>query len=142
MTDETEQTTEAANRTADGPNRATGGPADERTAGDRSGSDRQDGDGPPGADPGGSDASDGSDGSDTVDRLRTVLNYAVLAGLLLLAVLSAVQLYWAISRTISTFVVYEYRAPVQAAFNLVVLLVAALGISVQLRRLTGSDASE
>jgi hypothetical protein len=139
MTDETEQTTEAANRTADGPNRATGGPADERTADDRSGSDRHDGDGPPGADPGGSDA---SDGSETVDRLRTVLNYAVLAGLLLLAVLSAVQLYWAISRTISTFVVYEYRAPVQAAFNLVVLLVAALGISVQLRRLTGSDASE
>jgi hypothetical protein len=138
MTDETEQTTEAANRTADGPNRATGGPADERTADDRSGSDR------PGGGPGetGPGASDASDGSETVERLRTVLNYAVLAGLLLLAVLSAMQLYWAISRTISTFVVYEYRAPVQAAFNLVVFLVAALGISVQLRRLTGSDTTE
>jgi hypothetical protein len=139
MTDETERTTEATNRTADGSNRASGDPADERTAGDRSESDRPGGDGSGETDPGGSGA---SDGSETVDRLRTVLNYAVLAGLLLLAVLSAVQLYWAISRTISTFVVSEYRAPVQAAFNLVVLLVAALGISVQLRRLTGSDAAE
>ncbi|MUV56907.1 hypothetical protein [Halogeometricum sp. CBA1124] len=142
MTDETERTTEATNRTTDGPNRASGDPADERTTGDRSESDRPAGDGPAGGDPDGSGASERSGGSETVDRLRTVLNYAVLAGLLLLAVLSAVQLYWAISRTISTFVVYEYRAPVQAAFNLVVLLVAALGISVQLRRLTGSDAAE
>lgn len=76
----------------------------------------------------------------TVDRLRRTLNYAVLGGLLLLAAVSAVQLYLAVGRTISTFVVYEYRAPLMVAFNLVVLLLAALGISLQLRRLSGSEA--
>jgi hypothetical protein len=75
----------------------------------------------------------------SVDRLRTTLNYAVLGGLLLLAAISAVQLYLAVGRTISTFVVYEYRAPLLVAFNLAVLLLAALGVSLQLRRLSGSE---
>ena len=77
----------------------------------------------------------------TVERLTTVLNYAVLGGLLLLAVVSALQLYFAVDRTIATFVAYEYRGPVRAAFNLAVLLVAALGISLQLRRLSGSEGA-
>ncbi|MDS0299603.1 hypothetical protein NDI76_12705 [Halogeometricum sp. S1BR25-6] len=79
------------------------------------------------------------DEGSAVDRLRTTLNYAVLGGLLLLAAISAVQLYLAVGRTISTFVVYEYRAPLMVAFNLAVLLLAALGISLQLRRLSGSE---
>ena len=79
------------------------------------------------------------DGWRSVDRLRTTLNYAVLGGLLLLAAISAVQLYLAVGRTITTFVVYEYRAPLMVAFNLAVLLLAALGISLQLRRLSGAE---
>jgi hypothetical protein len=75
----------------------------------------------------------------SVDRLRTTLNYVVLGGLLLLAGVSAIQLYLAVGRTISTFVVYEYRAPLLVAFNLAVLLLAALGVSLQLRRLSGSE---
>lgn len=96
-------------------------------------------------DDGDTDDGDTGDG-DTVERLTSVLNYAVLGGLLLLALVSGVQLYLSVSRTVTTFVVPEYRAPVLAAFNLVVLLVAALGISVQLRRLSsstdGTDAAD
>lgn len=83
-----------------------------------------------------------ADDEGTVERLTAALNYAVLAGLLLLAAISAVQLYLAVGRTISTFVVPEYRAPLMVAFNLAVLLSAALGISLQLRRLSGSGENE
>ncbi|SFR53787.1 hypothetical protein [Halogeometricum limi] len=89
-----------------------------------------------------SDAGGSGEAPSTVQRLTTALNYAVLGGLLLLAAVSAVQLYAAIGRTVTTFVVPEYRAPVMAAFNLAVLLVAALGISLQLRRLTGDETVE
>ncbi|QIB75029.1 hypothetical protein GL213_05310 [Halogeometricum borinquense] len=116
MTDETEPTVaETANR-----------PTDDRTQADNR-----------------TRASDPDDSGDsTVSRLVTVLNYAILGGLLLLAVIAAVQLYLSVSRTVTTFVVYEYRAPVLAAFNLVVFLIAALGISVQVRRLTASEADD
>ncbi|WP_416840785.1 hypothetical protein [Haloferax sp. DFSO52] len=69
-------------------------------------------------------------------RVRRYLDYAVLAGLLLLALIAALQFYLNASQTISTWVNPEFRAPFQAAFNLVLLLGAALGISIQLRRLT------
>ncbi|KAB1193657.1 hypothetical protein GJR96_09480 [Haloferax sp. MBLA0076] len=71
------------------------------------------------------------------ERLRRYLDYAVLIGLLLLALIAALQFYLNASQTISTWVTPEFRAPFQAAFNLVLLLAAALGISVQIRRLTG-----
>ncbi|KAB1198561.1 MULTISPECIES: hypothetical protein [Haloferax] len=82
-----------------------------------------------------------ADTSDTENRefaarVRRYLDYAVLAGLLLLALIAALQFYLNASQTISTWVNPEYRAPFQAAFNLVLLLAAALGISIQLRRLT------
>ncbi|MGB9956047.1 hypothetical protein ACOZ4B_06620 [Haloferax prahovense] len=70
------------------------------------------------------------------DRMRRYLDYAVLAGLLLLALIAALQFYLNASQTITTWVNPEYRAPFQAAFNLVLLLGAALGVSIQLRRLT------
>ncbi|ELZ91167.1 hypothetical protein C441_12570 [Haloferax sulfurifontis ATCC BAA-897] len=70
------------------------------------------------------------------ERMRRYLDYAVLAGLLLLALIAALQFYLNASQTITTWVNPEYRAPFQAAFNLVLLLGAALGVSVQLRRLT------
>ncbi|MFC6824339.1 hypothetical protein [Halopelagius fulvigenes] len=74
-------------------------------------------------------------GESTAEQLKRYLNYAVLAGLVLVALVSVFQLYSAVTRTINTFVTPEYRAPFLAAFNLVVLLVVALGISLQLKRL-------
>ncbi|SEL90593.1 hypothetical protein [Haloferax larsenii] len=70
------------------------------------------------------------------ERMRRYLDYAVLAGLLLLALIAALQFYLNTTRAISTWVNPEYRAPFQAAFNLVLLLGAGFGITVQLRRLT------
>ena len=85
----------------------------------------------------------GSDGDDDRrSRIERYVNYAVLGGLLLLAFVAVVQFYVAASSAIGTWVTYEYRAPFRAVFNLVVLLVAGLGVSVQLRRLRGGDASE
>lgn len=77
------------------------------------------------------------DDRSTAETLKRYLNYAVLAGLILVALVSVFQLYSAVTRTINTFVTPEYRAPFLAAFNLVVLLVAALGVSLQLKRLQG-----
>jgi hypothetical protein len=82
----------------------------------------------------------GSDDESTAAQLVRYLNYAVLGGLIFVAVVAVVQFYWAVTRTINTFVTDEYRAPVLAAFNLVVLLVAALGISLQLSRLRRSES--
>jgi hypothetical protein len=69
-------------------------------------------------------------------RLRRYLDYAVLAGLLLLALVAVLQFYLNATQTISTWVTPEYRAPFKAVFNIVILLVSGLGISIQLRRLT------
>jgi hypothetical protein len=84
----------------------------------------------------------GDTGESTAAQLKRYLNYAVLAGLILVALVSVIQLYSAVTRTINTFVVPEYRAPFLAAFNLFVLLVAALGISIQLARLQRSEGGE
>ncbi|RLM31772.1 hypothetical protein DVK01_21355, partial [Haloarcula sp. Atlit-120R] len=70
------------------------------------------------------------------ERLRRYLDYAVLAGLLLRALIAALQFYLNASQIISTWVNPEFRPIFHAAFNVVLLLGAALGISVQLRRLT------
>ncbi len=82
------------------------------------------------------------DGDDARTRIERYVNYAVLAGLLLLAFVAVVQFYAAASAAIGTWVTYEYRAPFRAVFNLVVLLLAGLGVSVQLRRLRGGDEGE
>ena len=68
--------------------------------------------------------------------LRTVLNYTALAGLVLLALISAVQLYSAVGSVITQLIAVEYRAFFRAAFNLVVLLLCVGGISMQLDRIT------
>ncbi|MFC7136553.1 hypothetical protein [Halobaculum litoreum] len=64
------------------------------------------------------------------------VNYVLLAALLLLALVAGVQFYTAVSRTITRWVTDDYRSLVTAAFNLAVLLVAAAGVSRQIRRLT------
>ncbi|MFB6101140.1 MAG: hypothetical protein ABEJ73_01070 [Haloplanus sp.] len=84
-----------------------------------------------------SDASE-SDDEGTGARVRRYANYAVLIVLGLLAFVAIVRLYLSVSNVIATWITDEYRSLFQAAFNLVVLLVAGVGISYQLRRLYGS----
>lgn len=75
-----------------------------------------------------------ADDPSRMSRLRDVLNYGVLAGLLLLALVSAVGLYTSVSGVISTWVAPEWQPLFRAAFNLVVLLLAGGGIAWQARR--------
>jgi hypothetical protein len=89
------------------------------------------------------DRNESDDRDRMVNRFLTFLNYAVLAGLLLLAFISVVQFYLSAQSAINTWITPEFRAPFRALFNLVVLLLAGLGISYQIRRLTrGSSAPE
>ncbi|GAB3312734.1 hypothetical protein EI982_16670 [Haloplanus rallus] len=78
-----------------------------------------------------------SDDEDTGARVRRYANYAILVVLGLLAFVAVVRLYLSVSNAIGTWVTREYRSLFQAAFNLVVLLAAGVGISYQLRRLYG-----
>jgi hypothetical protein len=73
---------------------------------------------------------------DTTDLVRYA-RYALLAGLTLLALVATFRFYFAVSNTIDSWVAREYRSLFQAAFNLVVLLVAAVGISWEIRKVTG-----
>jgi hypothetical protein len=83
-------------------------------------------------------AGDGDgDGDSDGYRLRRYANYAVLLVLGLLAFVAVIQLYLSVSNVIRTWIEPQYRSLFQAAFNLVVLLAAGLGISYQLRRLYG-----
>ena len=83
-----------------------------------------------------------SDGGTTPDSvfgsrdLRTVLDYTALAGLVLFALVSAVQLYTAVGGIINELIAREYRVFFRAAFNLVVLLLCVGGISLQLDRIS------
>ncbi len=83
------------------------------------------------------DSEEPADDGDGMSELRRRLNYALLAGLSLLALVAALQFYLNASSTINQWVTREYRSIFQATFNLVVLLVTAAGISRQVRRLTG-----
>lgn len=87
----------------------------------------------------GSDASENTEETTTNDRgrVRQYANYAVLLVLGLLAFVAVIQLYLSVSNVIRTWIEPEYRSLFQAAFNLIVLLAAGLGISYQLRRLYG-----
>ncbi len=84
------------------------------------------------------DAESGSDGK-TAARVRRGLDYALLAGLSLLGLIAAIQFYLAADQTINVWVTREFRPPFKMLFNLVVLLVVGVGLSRQLRRLTGTD---
>jgi uncharacterized membrane protein len=70
-------------------------------------------------------------------NVRRYANYAVLLVLGLLAFVALIRLYFSVSNAITTWITSEYRSLFQAAFNLVVLLAAGVGISYQLRRLYG-----
>lgn len=75
--------------------------------------------------------------ADDGPRVRRYANYAVLLVLGLLAFVALIRLYFSVSNAITTWITSEYRSLFQAAFNLVVLLAAGVGISYQLRRLYG-----
>ncbi|PSQ45561.1 hypothetical protein BRD15_11475 [Halobacteriales archaeon SW_6_65_15] len=75
--------------------------------------------------------------STTDFEVRTNLYRAALALFGLLAVVAVIQLYGSVNATINTFIEQEYRPLFRAAFNLVVLLVAGIGISWTVRELSG-----
>lgn len=69
---------------------------------------------------------------------RTTLYRGALGLFVLLAVVAVVQLYTSVGAAIDTFVAREYRPLFRAAFNLVVLLIAGIGISRTVRELSGT----
>jgi hypothetical protein len=71
------------------------------------------------------------DGRDVERYVR----YVLLAGFTLLALVALLRFYFAASGAIDTWVTDEYRSLFQAAFNLVVLFAAGIGISWQVRQL-------
>jgi hypothetical protein len=75
-------------------------------------------------------------GADTRDLVRYA-RYALLGGLTLLALVATLRFYFAASNAIDIWVARQYRPLFQAAFNLVVLLVAAVGISWEIRKVAG-----
>ena len=76
-----------------------------------------------------------SDEQSTGRDIERYVRYVVLAGFTLLALVALLRFYFAASATIDTWVTAEYRSMFQAAFNLVVLLLAGIGISWQVRAL-------
>jgi hypothetical protein len=85
------------------------------------------------------DAPANADERTTTTRVRRGLDYALLGGLALLGLVAAIQFYLAADQTINVWVTREYRPPFKMVFNLVVLLVVGIGLSRQVRRLSGSD---
>jgi len=80
--------------------------------------------------------SDDDSNEGTSDLVRYA-RYALLGGLTLLALVATLRFYFAASNAIDIWVARQYRPLFQAAFNLVVLLVAAVGISWEIRKVAG-----
>jgi len=81
-------------------------------------------------------SSDDTDGG--VGGGRSAAEYAqfgALAVLLLVALVATLQFYFAASAAVSTFVTERYQPLFRAAFNLVVLVAAAAGVTALVRRL-------
>ena len=138
MTDDTHDTDRRTAPTAD---RAPTDQTAEQTPTDRASTEQT-----PAVTDGGTDpdtvetASGETTASSTVDgstgaRLRRLVDYLALAGLALLALVAGVQVYTAIDATIGRFVVREYRPLFRGVVNLALLLLAAGGVTLQLRRL-------
>ncbi|MFC7077966.1 hypothetical protein [Haloarcula halophila] len=75
---------------------------------------------------------------ETDDGGRSIAVYAQWAAfgiLVLIALVASLQFYFAASAAVNEFVTRRYRPLFRAGFNLVVVLVAATGISLLVRRL-------
>lgn len=70
-------------------------------------------------------------------ELRETLYKVALGLFTLLAVVAVLQLYLSVGSAINTFISRQYRPLFRAAFNLVVLLAAGIGISWTVRELSG-----
>jgi hypothetical protein len=78
----------------------------------------------------------GATDRDSRERIVTALQYGALAVLLLLALVSLFRFYFAASNAISIWISNDFVPIFQAVFNLVVLVLAVLGLSVLVRRIT------
>lgn len=67
---------------------------------------------------------------------RAAVNYLVLAGLGLTLLVAGLQFYTSVSAAINQFVAREFRPLVRAVFNLGLVVLAAGGVSIQLRRMS------
>ena len=138
MTDDTHDTDRRTAPTAD---RAPTDQTAEQTTADRASTEQTTTVTDGGADPDTVETASGeTTASSTVDgstgaRLRRLVDYLALAGLALLALVAGVQVYTAIDATIGRFVVREYRPLFRGVVNLALLLLAAGGVTLQLRRL-------
>lgn len=94
----------------------------------------------PGTDTADPDADDPGRSLGPDDALR-YLEWAGLALLFILATLAMFRFYNSAGRAIEVFVADRYESLFQAAFNLIVLLVAITGISVLVRRMATTDRS-
>ncbi len=71
----------------------------------------------------------------TADRVRRGLDYLLLVGLAIFALVAAVGFYTSAQGAIRTWTSPEFRPVVSAAFDLVVLLMVSAGLVRQIRRL-------
>jgi len=81
----------------------------------------------------------GAFGGDATDGGRQMVEYAQWAAfgmLVFVAFVATVRFYFAASASVETFVTRRYQPLFMMGFNLVVLLLSGIGLSVLLRRLT------
>lgn len=76
-----------------------------------------------------------TDEQSTGRDIERYMRYALLGVFTLLALIALLRFYFAASNAIDVWVSDEYRSLFQAVFNLVVLLIAGIGISWQVREL-------
>lgn len=79
--------------------------------------------------------SDGDDPADDVEKIRQYLLKGALGVLALLGIVATVQFYTSATAAINVLVSEEFQPIFQAAFNLVVLIGAGLGIAQVVREL-------
>jgi uncharacterized membrane protein YcjF (UPF0283 family) len=75
-------------------------------------------------------------GRSTAARVRRGVDYLLLAGLAVFALVAAVGFYTSMQGVIRTWVSADFQPVVNAAFNLVVLFVVSAGLVRQVRRLS------
>jgi len=80
-----------------------------------------------------------ADRTDRTDatRFRRLLEYALLATFVLVALFAALSFYSQVGRAVEVWVAAEYEPVAKAAVNLALLLVAVAGVSRQLARVAG-----